>query len=429
MFNDISSFFQQISHMSNGLNQQPHPQQRRRQQPNKPPPASKKVLAELPLVQVTADDLIEETNKECLICLDEQFIGSFSCKLPCGHLFHKPCLTEWLGKQCTCPVCRYELETDDTTFEAERRKRMKKRKLRLRKDELKSKSVAQLKDLCSQLSINITNCIDKNEIVDIIIKSNKIIITENIPPLEMKESDFFRKNVSELKHLLLMFGLNADGALEKADLRGRLIESGRVILVSDDAIIPDSQNGSLDEEEEGQLTNDSSHDEKDQEEQQTGEKSDGGIETDHSGRTAVTSSARSGSGRTALTSEVTTSDIKEDPLSPSSSGASSMSYSKEELRSMSLTALRELCRRFNVDTSSCIDKGDIVDSLSDSGKVRRDPSFSPPRAEPKIKSNLSSPTAAGSKGKAFVGFLCTFINIFVSFRELSYRSFWIRFCK
>jgi hypothetical protein len=410
MFNDISSFFQQISNRSNGIGQ-PHPQQRRRQQPNKPPPASKKVLAEMPLVQVTADDLIEETNKECLICLDEQFIGSFSCKLPCGHLFHKPCLTEWLTKQCTCPVCRYELETDDTTFETDRRKRMKKRKLRLRKDELKSKSVAQLKELCSQLGINITNCIDKNEIVEIIIKSNKIIITENIPPLEMKEGDFFRKSVAELKHLLLMFGLVADGALEKADLRGRLLESGRVILVSDDSIIlPDSQNGSLDEEEEEgeHLNNDSSHDEKEdpreEQSQPDGEKGDGGgIETDHSGRTAVTSSAN-GSGRTALTSEMTAAEMKEDPLSPSTSGASSMSYSKEELRNMSLSALRELCRRFNVDTSSCIDKGDIVDVLTDSGKLRRDPTFSPPRAEPKINSNLSSPTAAGSKGKLFVSF-------------------------
>jgi hypothetical protein len=66
------------------------------------PPASKRAIINLPVVQVTSDDLLEETNKECLICLEEQLIGSSACKLPCGHLYHKACLTEWLQKSCTC---------------------------------------------------------------------------------------------------------------------------------------------------------------------------------------------------------------------------------------------------------------------------------------------------------------------------------------
>jgi Ring finger domain len=68
----------------------------------KVPPASKKAIRDLAIVQVTADDLIEESNKECLICLDDQRIGSYACKLACGHLYHKTCLTEWLQKSCTC---------------------------------------------------------------------------------------------------------------------------------------------------------------------------------------------------------------------------------------------------------------------------------------------------------------------------------------
>ena len=67
-----------------------------------PPPAGREAIRKLNIVQVTSDDLIEESNKECLICLDEQKIGSTACKLACGHLYHQRCLTEWLLKSCTC---------------------------------------------------------------------------------------------------------------------------------------------------------------------------------------------------------------------------------------------------------------------------------------------------------------------------------------
>jgi hypothetical protein len=29
-------------------------------------------------------------------------MGSKACKLPCGHLYHRECLEEWLLKHCTC---------------------------------------------------------------------------------------------------------------------------------------------------------------------------------------------------------------------------------------------------------------------------------------------------------------------------------------
>ena len=106
------------------------------------PPASRKVLSNLPLVTVTADDLLEASNKECTVCLDEQKLGSLACKLPCGHLFHKECVKDWLCRHCICPVCRLELETDDTNFEMARSKRMESRKIRIRLDELKAKSIS-----------------------------------------------------------------------------------------------------------------------------------------------------------------------------------------------------------------------------------------------------------------------------------------------
>lgn len=75
------------------------------------PPASKKAIKNLAVVQVTSDDLIEESNKECLICLNEQTIGSTACKLACGHLYHQACLTEWLEKSCTCKQNLFIFET------------------------------------------------------------------------------------------------------------------------------------------------------------------------------------------------------------------------------------------------------------------------------------------------------------------------------
>jgi Ring finger domain len=71
-------------------------------QARRAPPASTRAIRNLPIVKVTADDLLEETNKECLICLEEQKMGSYACKLACGHLYHKQCLTEWLEKHCSC---------------------------------------------------------------------------------------------------------------------------------------------------------------------------------------------------------------------------------------------------------------------------------------------------------------------------------------
>jgi Ring finger domain len=75
------------------------------QQAKKAPPASDRAIRNLAQVKVTADDLLEETNKECLICLEEQKMGSYACKLACGHLYHRQCLTEWLQKHCSCKFC------------------------------------------------------------------------------------------------------------------------------------------------------------------------------------------------------------------------------------------------------------------------------------------------------------------------------------
>ncbi len=88
---------------------------------------------------VSIDDLQEDSNKECTICYGDHTIGSSAVKLPCGHIYHNECLVPWLQKSASCPVCRYELQTNDPTYEKQRLARMKSRKLRVRKDDLMKK--------------------------------------------------------------------------------------------------------------------------------------------------------------------------------------------------------------------------------------------------------------------------------------------------
>ena len=81
------------------------------------PPASRNFLAALKDIPVTADDILEVNNRECLVCLEDHAVGGLAVKLPCGHLFHRACVCDWLKRHCTCPCCRFEVESDDAEYE------------------------------------------------------------------------------------------------------------------------------------------------------------------------------------------------------------------------------------------------------------------------------------------------------------------------
>jgi hypothetical protein len=87
------------------------------------PPAAIDAIGDLLPLRLRA---IPEDNDSCIICSENYECGSaVVCSLPCGHMYHYDCISDWLGRNCTCPVCRYELPTDDPDFEQGREIRMK----------------------------------------------------------------------------------------------------------------------------------------------------------------------------------------------------------------------------------------------------------------------------------------------------------------
>jgi RING-H2 zinc finger domain len=36
-------------------------------------------------------------------------VNNTSVKLPCGHAFHAPCISQWLSRRCECPTCKFNI--------------------------------------------------------------------------------------------------------------------------------------------------------------------------------------------------------------------------------------------------------------------------------------------------------------------------------
>ncbi|KAJ0232182.1 E3 ubiquitin-protein ligase RING1-like [Hirschfeldia incana] len=81
------------------------------------PPASKSAVDALPTVKVTVEMLKSEMN-QCAVCMDEFEEGGDVKEMPCKHVFHQGCLLPWLELHNSCPVCRFELPTDDPDYES-----------------------------------------------------------------------------------------------------------------------------------------------------------------------------------------------------------------------------------------------------------------------------------------------------------------------
>jgi hypothetical protein len=60
---------------------------------------------------ISSDEcIVAETA--CAICHETFTTGDSINKLPCCHVYHHNCLSQWIERSCTCPTCRFEL-TDE----------------------------------------------------------------------------------------------------------------------------------------------------------------------------------------------------------------------------------------------------------------------------------------------------------------------------
>ncbi|NWT78348.1 PJA2 ligase, partial [Lanius ludovicianus] len=71
------------------------------------PPATKETIDCLPQIIIAGDYNGQEQC--CTICCSKYVEDEIITELPCRHLFHKSCVTLWLQRSGTCPVCRHVL--------------------------------------------------------------------------------------------------------------------------------------------------------------------------------------------------------------------------------------------------------------------------------------------------------------------------------
>jgi len=83
------------------------------------PPASQSALDQLPKFSIQQQHLDE--CLDCTICKDDFKLNDMVIQLPCKHYFHPDCVTTWLKLHNQCPVCRFELPTEDKEYEERRR--------------------------------------------------------------------------------------------------------------------------------------------------------------------------------------------------------------------------------------------------------------------------------------------------------------------
>uniref|UniRef100_A0A7C8YNF6 RING-type E3 ubiquitin transferase n=1 Tax=Opuntia streptacantha TaxID=393608 RepID=A0A7C8YNF6_OPUST len=86
------------------------------------PPASKRSVQGLPNVVIT-EELVKSDSNSCAVCMNEFEAGSEVKQMPCSHFYHSECLLPWLELHNSCPVCRYELPTDEPDYENRRANR------------------------------------------------------------------------------------------------------------------------------------------------------------------------------------------------------------------------------------------------------------------------------------------------------------------
>lgn len=197
-----------------------------------PPPASQTALRQLPIIKVKPEDLQETVNRECSICFEANNLEQHVLRLPCAHIFHCDCIKQWLSTSNTCPVCRYELPTEDADYERGRLERMRHRRPRFAKHELQRMSVSQLKMLLKRPY----RAVDKTDLIAHIVESGYVDVIPTPPPVEFRLAELQAMSISQIKSAMEEAGVfyYKRDVVEKDDLLRIFIMSGRLNVLSDE---------------------------------------------------------------------------------------------------------------------------------------------------------------------------------------------------
>lgn len=119
-YNDlVSNILQQVVTIQSAMEDQ---------QNQGPPPAATSALDELRRKAITIDENSSWLKESCVICQTSYEANDIIATLnedvqTCQHVFHLDCIVPWLQRHNSCPVCRYELPTDDASYESRREQR------------------------------------------------------------------------------------------------------------------------------------------------------------------------------------------------------------------------------------------------------------------------------------------------------------------
>jgi len=227
------------------------------------PPASQAAIDKLPSISIAEEDLEDENNRSCCICFGDHSLNEKVVRLPCGHLFHRACVGEWLQKHCTCPFCRWELETDNPHFEEGRLERMRTRRVRLRPHEMERMSLEELKDLAlTRLEDEGENTklfvqkASRLELIEKILVSKKVdIIVQSAGGKKTEDTNDTKTfhNIDELrsmdmkglKKVLNESGISCSGESDDDDEAGNKEQMIQLVVKSRKALESDSTDSDL----------------------------------------------------------------------------------------------------------------------------------------------------------------------------------------
>ncbi|KAJ6929150.1 E3 ubiquitin-protein ligase SIRP1 [Populus alba x Populus x berolinensis] len=49
------------------------------------------------------------STRDCTVCMEEIEGGSEATRMPCSHVYHSDCISQWLQTSHLCPLCRYHM--------------------------------------------------------------------------------------------------------------------------------------------------------------------------------------------------------------------------------------------------------------------------------------------------------------------------------